>query len=191
MNIELIKNSTLKINYDDKIIKLDSKILEKDTTNPLMDSFKSTAVDLTKAVEEMIKKMNSVFIAHSSFVDFNDSPERILPKGIQLLPNSNPQDFSIKQHFNNAAMIKNVMLESFHLNLSMDEYAKLCGKSLSTFKRDFKKYFKNTPSKWLKTKRLEYAKTLLLNSDLNINEVCFESGFVNSSHFILTFKSVF
>ena len=41
---------------------------------------------------------------------------------------------------------------------------------------------------WLKAKRLQHAKNLLLNSNLNVNEICFESGFINTAHFIKSFK---
>ncbi|SDS40296.1 Pimeloyl-ACP methyl ester carboxylesterase [Formosa sp. Hel1_31_208] len=84
--------------------------------------------------------------------------------------------------------IKTVMSENFLYNLKVEEFAKLCGRSLSAFKRDFKIAYNTTPSKWIKTKRLEYSKKLLLESSLNINEVCYECGFVNSSHYIKSFK---
>lgn len=90
-----------------------------------------------------------------------------------------------------ATDLKTVMSENFLYNLKVEEFAKLCGRSLSAFKRDFKTTFDTTPSKWIKTKRLEYSKKLLIESDLNINEICFESGFVNSSHFNKSFKECF
>jgi len=84
--------------------------------------------------------------------------------------------------------LNNVMMKNFHSDLKLEEYARLCGRSLSTFKRDFQSHFKETPGKWLNNKRLVYAKTLLENPDLNINDVCFESGFKNASHFNSAFK---
>lgn len=87
--------------------------------------------------------------------------------------------------------VEEVMLKNFHYDLNLEEYARLCGRSLSTFKRDFQQYFKMSPGKWLTTKRLEYAKTLLSNIELNINDVCFESGFKNISHFNSSFKKHF
>ncbi|NNK71897.1 MAG: helix-turn-helix domain-containing protein, partial [Flavobacteriaceae bacterium] len=84
--------------------------------------------------------------------------------------------------------LEEVMLENFLYNLKVEEFAKLCGRSLSAFKRDFKTIFKTTPSRWIKARRLEYAKTLLLESDLNINQITYDSGFMNSSHFIKSFK---
>ena len=84
--------------------------------------------------------------------------------------------------------LKRVMLENYLYNLKVEEFAKLCGRSLSAFKRDFKEVFKMTPSRWIKNKRLEYAKNLLVESDLNINQIAYDSGFVNASHFIKSFR---
>ncbi|WP_034045068.1 AraC family transcriptional regulator [Wocania ichthyoenteri] len=86
------------------------------------------------------------------------------------------------------ATIENVMLENFKYNLKTEDFAKLCGKSLSSFKRGFKENFNVTPGKWLRNKRLEHAKSLLLGTDLTINEVCYDCGFKNNSHFIQVFK---
>lgn len=89
------------------------------------------------------------------------------------------------------ANIKEIMNKNFHYDLSIEEYARLSGRSLSAFKRDFKNYFMETPGKWLNNTRLEYSKTLLDNHDLNISDVCYESGFKNISHFSNSFKKRF
>ena len=84
--------------------------------------------------------------------------------------------------------LETVMLDNFLYNLKLEEFAKLCGRSLSTFKRDFKEKFNMSPFRWIKSKRLEHAKVLLIQSDLNINQISYDCGFVNSSHFIKSFK---
>ncbi len=97
-----------------------------------------------------------------------------------------------KNRLNTKSSITNleiVMLDNFQYDLKIEEFARLSNKSLSTFKRDFKNIFNTTPSRWLQSKRLEFAKKLLLETDLNINQICFESGFINVSHFIQSFKS--
>lgn len=81
-----------------------------------------------------------------------------------------------------------VMQKNFQYDIPLEEFAKLAGRSLSAFKRDFKTIYRQTPGKWLNDKRLEYASNLLLGSDLNVNEICFESGFRNASHFNKAFK---
>ncbi len=100
------------------------------------------------------------------------------------------EDFETKERKDHRVGIdlETVMSENYLYNLKVEEFAKLCGRSLSSFKRDFNAVFKTTPSKWIKEKRLEHAKALLLKSDLNINEICYDSGFVNASHFIKSFK---
>lgn len=105
----------------------------------------------------------------------------------------NPKNKSILNFFNaidqsTKISIESMMNENFKYDLKMEEYAQLCGRSLSTFKRDFKDIYKTTPSKWLINKRLEHAKTLLLSTNLNIKEICYESGFKNCPHFIQSFK---
>lgn len=84
--------------------------------------------------------------------------------------------------------IERVMEENFLFNLKVGEFAKLCGRSLSAFKRDFRDIFKTSPSRWIKSKRLEYARSLLIDSNLNVNQICYDSGFINVSHFIKSFK---
>ncbi|NVK52860.1 MAG: helix-turn-helix transcriptional regulator [Flavobacteriaceae bacterium] len=102
--------------------------------------------------------------------------------------NRNLTNFFLSLEQINKTDLNTIMLKSFHSDLSMEEFARLSGRSLSTFKRDFKAYFKQTPGKWLNNKRLEYAKSLLNNPELNINDICWESGFKNVSHFNRSFK---
>jgi AraC-like DNA-binding protein len=105
--------------------------------------------------------------------------------------NKNLLDFFNSIGQNSKVDIEDVMLENFRFNLKLEEFSILCGRSLSTFKRDFKNKFNTTPARWLTTKRLEYSKKLLLSTELNINEICYQSGFKNNSHFINAFKSKF
>jgi len=85
--------------------------------------------------------------------------------------------------------IQAIMEANFSYKLSMDAFAKLCGRSLSTFKREFKAIYGCPPGRWLTQKRLEHAKKLLTTSDKKINELIFECGFENASHFSRAFKA--
>jgi AraC-like DNA-binding protein len=84
-----------------------------------------------------------------------------------------------------------VMESNFRKNLSLPEFARLCAKSLSVFKRDFTNVYGSSPGKWLTEKRLEYGKYLLEVTDSDIEEIIQESGFANMSHFIRVFKDRF
>ena len=108
----------------------------------------------------------------------------------------NPKNNNLVQFFSSLEKVDktnldHIMMKNFHNDLKLEEFARLSGRSLSTFKRDFKNYYNETPGKWLNNKRLELAKTLLQTSDLNVNEVCYESGFTNTSHFNKVFKEKF
>ncbi|MDN3670717.1 AraC family transcriptional regulator [Echinicola jeungdonensis] len=91
----------------------------------------------------------------------------------------------------NKTSIREIMEHNFIYNMKLEEFARLSGRSLTSFKRDFMATFKTTPGKWLTQKKLEHARHLLETTDKNINELTFESGFENSSHFIRKFKQVY
>jgi AraC-like DNA-binding protein len=81
-----------------------------------------------------------------------------------------------------------VMENNFAYNLKLENYAQLCHMSLSTFKTSFKQYYKTTPAAWLKNNKLQLALNAVLGTDLSINEISFECGFEDTSHFIRLFK---
>lgn len=90
-----------------------------------------------------------------------------------------------------APSIAEIMEANFRFNLSLDEYAALSHRSLSSFKRDFQKQFQEPPGKWLLRRRLEYAAALLRSTTAPITEIVFESGFEDVSHFSRVFKERF
>jgi len=87
--------------------------------------------------------------------------------------------------------VPEIMEANFRFNLSLEEYAKLCHRSLSSFKREFQSHFSESPGKWLLQKRLEYASSLLRNSQTSVTAIAFESGFEDVSHFSRVFKERF
>ena len=92
---------------------------------------------------------------------------------------------------NNKTSIREIMESNFMYNLKLEEFAYLCSKSVTSFKKDFNKTYNCTPGKWLQKRRLEHAKYLLEVTDKNINELVFETGFENASHFIRVFKEAY
>ena len=87
-----------------------------------------------------------------------------------------------------AISVSEIMESNFRFNLSLEEYARLCHRSLSSFKRDFQTTFQEPPGKRLLRKRLEYSAALLRTSKMNVTEIAFESGFEDVSHFSRVFK---
>lgn len=87
--------------------------------------------------------------------------------------------------------IRSVMEDNYRFNLRLEDFARLCARSLSAFKRDFSKLYNTTPGKWLIEKRLEHALNLLTNTDKSVSEAAFDSGFENASHFSRVFRQRF
>lgn len=77
---------------------------------------------------------------------------------------------------------------NFDKPLLIEDYAFLTGRSISSFRRDFKRKYDTTPKKWLLEKKLYKAKQLLSSTNLSINEISLEIGFDNTSHFISLFR---
>lgn len=102
--------------------------------------------------------------------------------------NKKPAEFFTSLNQANKTNLDHVMMKNFQHDLQLEEFARLSGRSLSAFKRDFKSLYRQSPGKWLMDRRLEYARALLLGSDLNVTEICYESGFRNSTHFNRAFK---
>lgn len=82
----------------------------------------------------------------------------------------------------------NFMERNFMFNMPMEKLGYLSGRSLSTFNRDFKKHFHDTPQKWLTQKRLELAYYQLSEKKKKPIEVYLEVGFEDISHFSFAFK---
>ena len=84
--------------------------------------------------------------------------------------------------------MEEIMQNNYAFKLTLAEYAKLTCKSIPTFKRDFKKIFKDSPAKWVMKKRLKLAAELLQNTSLSVGDITFECGFENQTHFSRVFK---
>lgn len=80
------------------------------------------------------------------------------------------------------------MEKHYMFNMTLDRFSYLTGRSLATFRRDFKKLFHTTPQKWLTGKRLELAHYHIAEKKRRPVEVYAEVGFENLSHFSHAFR---
>ena len=87
--------------------------------------------------------------------------------------------------------LEKYMLEHYMYNLPLEKFAFLTGRSLTTFKADFKKIFNNTPGKWLTEQRLDLAHHKLTTEKQKTTDVYLSAGFENLSHFSFAFKKAF
>lgn len=87
--------------------------------------------------------------------------------------------------------IKAFMNRSFRFNVSLERFAFMTGRSLSSFKRDFVQAFGIPPGTWLKKKRLDEAFFQISKQNQKPSDVYLEVGFEDLSHFSFAFKKEF
>lgn len=114
-------------------------------------------------------------------------------EAILAILKSNPEyaaifaEFSISERAN----LVDFMNHNYLYKISLSELAKMSGRSLSTFHREFKLLFNTSPHKWIMKKRLETAKQMLLQKNQKISAVYMQVGFEDLAHFSRAFKKEF
>jgi AraC-like DNA-binding protein len=116
-----------------------------------------------------------------------------IKEAVLIFLEANPQLKNILFDFSEPGKIdlEAYMNEHYQYNGSLEEFAYLTGRSLSTFKRDFEKIFNVTPNRWLLQKRLEEAYYLLDKKKMKATDVYVDVGFKDYSHFSISFKKLY
>jgi AraC-like DNA-binding protein len=136
-----------------------------------------------------------------SLIPYLNNPDRLTTKmaqiktdeAIELLLDSHPkmQPFLFDLSEPHKIDLEKFISNNFMFNIPISEFARLTGRSLSTFKRDFRKIYSNTPENWLRERRLEEAQYLICEKGQKPSEVYYMVGFENLSHFSAAFKQKF
>lgn len=84
---------------------------------------------------------------------------------------------------------RKIMRENVNKPLSLETLATDLNLSYTWFRRAFKEYTGISPAQYLLQMKLNRAKELLTNSNLNISEIAYDLGFESVSHFCTFFKS--
>lgn len=72
--------------------------------------------------------------------------------------------------------------------VSIEELAQKTNLSVSSFKREFRKLYNDSPANYIKIQRLEKAAALLSTSDNRITEIAFDCGFNDLANFTKSFR---
>lgn len=132
------------------------------------------------------------------YFDLKDPfPEEIasikITEAITILRTIVPEIDDILANFEEPGKIDlaDFMEKNFMFNMTMEKFGYLTGRSLTTFKRDFKKAFNMNFQKWVTQKRLELAHYQFVEKKKKPVDVYYEVGFENLSHFSFSFKKHF
>jgi len=92
-----------------------------------------------------------------------------------------PTSYSFKQ------VIENNLFSHF----TLDDFTQMTNLSLSSFKREFKKNYNDSPANYIRNKKLEKAADLLLISEERITDIAFDCGFNDLANFSTLFHDKF
>jgi AraC-like DNA-binding protein len=86
---------------------------------------------------------------------------------------------------------KSTIQHNLYANLSIDELARLCHLSTSSFKRKFKEVFDDSPQKYIARKKVEKAADLLKTKGLRVSDIAYDVGFDSLATFNRNFSNFF
>ncbi len=132
------------------------------------------------------------------YFENNAQPKPVLAEiktteAVELLLRSSPDLKNFLFDFSEPYKIdlENYMNRHYMYNVPAAQFARLTGRSLASFKRDFEKIFQTSPGQWLLQKRLEEAYYLIREKGRKPSNVYLDVGFENLSHFSRSFKHAF
>jgi len=86
---------------------------------------------------------------------------------------------------------KEIIIEEMNNPPSLADLAKRVGLNIKKLKTDFKEFYGVPVFSFLLNYKMELAKNLLAEQQLNVNEIALNLGYSTSSHFIAAFKRKF
>ena len=193
----LIKSDKDGLPYRAIVVKLTQDVLrayyEQKRTNPNLTAKKDAIIPLTQS-----PLLDSFFASILPYFDLNyklpqELSELKIQEAITVLRSINKDIDNILSDFSEPHKINLVefMERNYMFNMPIEKFGYLTGRSLTTFKRDFKKAFNTTPQKWITQKRLELARFQITEKKRKPIDVFYEVGFENLSHFSFAFKKQF
>jgi AraC-like DNA-binding protein len=193
---------TLKIPATDKAYKIISVILTDIALQQFASDFDITTNKKYEGENILFLKPDTLIKSYfQSLLPYVEKSKQISKKlaaiktneAIELVLNQKPSlktfffDFSHPHKID----LEEFMLQNFHYNVPIENFAKLTGRSLAGFKRDFNKVFQTSPRKWLQEKRLAEAHHLIHKKKKKPGDIYLDLGFENLSHFYTSFKQKF
>lgn len=110
-----------------------------------------------------------------------------------LQTESSPRVVAILNHLfsERTYSFKEIVEAHICTDISLTDLAGLTNRSLSSFKREFKKLYAETPARYIMKKRVEIAARKLLVSDDSVSDIAYDCGFKDLSHFSKLFKATY
>lgn len=176
----------LKFIYDDKLPDLFSskgksniQPVEKVHTNQMIRHFSESLRFYFENPDHVTDELIKIKVKELIEMLVNSDSSGRIKTILSDLFNSNEYEF------------KEIIHSHLYEDLSIQDLAFFAGLSLSSFKRKFNAVFGTSPTRYIKSKRLEKAKGLLRLPEYRISDVAYECGFNDLAYFSKTFHAAF
>lgn len=137
-------------------------------------------------ISECIQKIDNENFGAYSYTLVETILSVVFLSGMSVASDPKPDSFTFYCH----DAINKIENGAF-IDKSISEIYALYPLSHATFISEFKRITGKTPSSYLLERKMEYAKKLLLTSNISILDLASEIGFDSVSHFIKLFKSFY
>jgi AraC-like DNA-binding protein len=134
-------------------------------------------------IMDQLSPFDRLMMLWSVLQDMSESNERIILNAVGFSLELQVQD---NDRIN---VVFNYVKDHFQEPITLEEIADLVSMTIPSFCRYFKKITNKTFTTFVNEYRIVHASKLLAEKPMSINDVCFESGFNNFSHFNKSFKA--
>lgn len=132
-----------------------------------------------QAVSSNFHEMQSLYLTQIALTALSFVPHKMLMPSKKTILDSRIRH--VLEHINQNPGGRN----------SIEELAEYVKMSVNNFHRKFQSCTFQTPKQYVMIKRMEFARDLLMKSDLSIDEIAERSGFSNRYHFSKAFKNYY
>ncbi len=143
-------------------------------------------VDLATTINKLIKECMSTSITKDALADL--TLQELLIRIIQTQTAKSINDGLFADPGNPISQVVEYIRKNLKENISLKNLSDKACMSTTSFYRFFKREIGMSPIEFVLSEKIRCAKNLLKNPGIQINEVCYLSGFEDCNYFIRLFK---
>lgn len=143
-------------------------------------------VELATTINKLIKECMSTSITKDALADL--TLQELLIRIIQTQTAKSIDDGVFTDPKNPISHVVEFIRLNLNENINLKHLSEKAGMSSASFYRLFKRELGMSPLEFVISEKMRCAKQLLKNPTIQINEVCYLSGFEDSNYFIRLFK---
>jgi AraC-like DNA-binding protein len=143
-------------------------------------------VDMAATINKLIKECMSTSITKDALADL--TLQELLIRIIQTQTVKSIDEGNVLQVNNPINEVTAYIKQNLKENINLKNLSDKACMSSASFYRFFKRELGMSPIEYILNEKIKYAKKLLKNPTIQINEVCYLSGFEDANYFIRLFK---